>query len=99
MKMRTWKDIKNKQMTPEHIAELDQQIHEELMTLRKLRKASGKSQAELANLAETTQAQLSRIESRSDHRLSTIRTYIEALGGELEIVAKINGQRIRLDKV
>ena len=30
------------------------------------------------------QADVSRTESREDHRLSTLRRYVEALGGELE---------------
>lgn len=99
--MLRWNDIKNRDRTPEQLAKLEAQIQNELdiMTLRELREASGKTQTEIAEMALTTQAQLSRIEARTDHRLSTIRKYIEALGGELEVVAKIEGKRIFLRNV
>jgi predicted transcriptional regulator len=101
MNKRRWKDIKNRERTPEHLEELDQSVQEELLslTLRELREALGKTQVELASLVATSQAQLSRVESRNDHLLSTIRAYVEALGGELEVVAKVNGKRIVLHGV
>jgi len=36
------------------------------------------------------------MERREDHRISTLRRYVEALGGSLEICAVINGRRIKL---
>ena len=99
--MKKWKDIKNKRLSPKKLEELNQEIQEELdhLTLQELRKLSGKTQTEMADLSSTTQAQLSRVEARTDHRLSTIRRYVEALGGELEVVALINGQKIILRNV
>ena len=99
--MQRWKDIKDRGRTPDEVSKLDLEIQEtlDLMTLRELRELSGKTQEEVAELASTTQAQLSRIESREDHRLSTIRRYVEALGGELEVVAKIGSKRISLRNV
>jgi hypothetical protein len=40
--------------------------------------------------------QVPETEHRSDHRLSTIRKYVEALGGEIEVVANFGDKRIRL---
>jgi hypothetical protein len=42
---------------------------------------------------------MSRLESRGDHRISTLRRYVEALGGEIEITAVIGRRRIKLTDV
>jgi predicted transcriptional regulator len=57
------------------------------MALPELRKALDVSQDDLAKLLKVTQASISKIENRSDPHLSTIVAYVEALGGELELVA------------
>ena len=57
------------------------------MNLRALRESRHKTQQEMASLVEKTQPQLSQIEARSDHLLSTLRAYVKALGGELEVRA------------
>jgi hypothetical protein len=46
-----------------------------------------------------TQPKLSRVEARSDHLISTLRRYVHALGGEIEVVAVVDGARIALLKV
>jgi transcriptional regulator with XRE-family HTH domain len=66
------------------------------MDLRSLREAVGLTQEELAQRVAITQSQLSKLERREDYRLSTLRRYVTALGGELEIVAVVDGKRIRL---
>jgi predicted transcriptional regulator len=101
MNKRRWKDIKDRERTPQQLGKLDALVAEELLelTLRELREALGKTQVELASLVATSQAQLSRVESRNDHLISTVRAYVEALGGELEVVAKIDGKRIVLHGV
>jgi hypothetical protein len=43
-----------------------------------------------------TQSELSRLESRDDHLTSTLRRYVEALGGTLEISAVFGKRRIKL---
>jgi transcriptional regulator with XRE-family HTH domain len=65
-------------------------------TLRALREAMGLTQDELAQRIEITQSQLSKMERRDDHRISTLRRYVEALGGSLEICALVNGKRVKL---
>jgi len=66
------------------------------MNLRGLRESMGKTQDEAARLAELSQSQLSKIEGRKDHLVSTLRRYVEALGGDLEVVALVGKKRIAL---
>lgn len=58
------------------------------MPLQELRQARQLSQEYLATLLSTKQANLSRMERRTDMYISTLRNYIEAMGGELDIIAK-----------
>jgi transcriptional regulator with XRE-family HTH domain len=100
MATRKWSEIKEK-MAPERRAQLDAEVRREVfaMELRELRKEAGKTQAEVAEEAEMTQAELSKFERRDDHLLSTLRRYVTALGGELEVVAVFNNKRIALKGV
>ena len=66
------------------------------MDLRELRELLGKAQQEIAVLIERSQGQVSETERRQDLRLSTLRSYVEALGGELEVVASFGDKRIKL---
>jgi hypothetical protein len=56
----------------------------EEMTLRDLRRAQVRLARELGVKQET----ISRLEKHSDMLLSTLRGYVEAMGGELDLVAK-----------
>jgi transcriptional regulator with XRE-family HTH domain len=60
----------------------------EEMTMRELRKALHLTQKALALKLRISQDNVSRLESRSDVLLSTLRDYIHSLGGELSIVAE-----------
>ncbi len=60
----------------------------EEMTLRDLRKALELTQADLGSKLHMNQEAISRLERRSDLLLSTLVSYIEAMGGELNIIAK-----------
>ncbi len=65
-------------------------------SLKELRELLRLTQAALAQRLEIDIPPVSRIENRSDHLVSTIRAYVEALGGKLEIVAVFNGKRVKL---
>lgn len=95
-----WTDLKNK-MTPARRARIERAVRRELleMDLRELRQEAGKTQAEVAEIAEMTQAELSKLERRDDHLISTLRRYVTALGGELEVVAVFDNKRIALKGV
>lgn len=60
----------------------------ELATLKDLRQAVAQTQAELATALGVGQDTISRLEKRSDMLLSTLRRYVEAMGGKLELVAQ-----------
>jgi DNA-binding XRE family transcriptional regulator len=59
----------------------------ELATLKDLRQAMQKTQVDLAHSLNVGQDSISRLEKRSDMLLSTLRGYIEAMGGKLQLVA------------
>jgi len=98
MTAKKWSDIRARKFTPEELNQIDQEVERELleMDLRALREAVGLTQGELAQRVDVTQSQLSKMERREDHRVSTLRRYVEALGGNLEICAIVNGKRIKL---
>jgi hypothetical protein len=58
------------------------------MPLQELRQAHQMSQERLAEIFLTKQANVSHIERRTDMYISTLRSYIEAMGGKLDIIAK-----------
>jgi predicted transcriptional regulator len=98
---RTWKSVKARRLAPQAEARVASRALDEIrgVTLRELRQDLDLTQAELADAAEMTQSELSRLESRADHRISTLRRYIEALGGEIEITALIGKRRVKLTDV
>ena len=93
-----WSDLREKKLSPEAQTRVAREAKAEVleMTLRALREASGKTQDEMAELTAMSQSQLSRFERRDDYLLSTLRRYVEALGGDIEIVAVLKGKRIKL---
>jgi DNA-binding XRE family transcriptional regulator len=60
----------------------------EEMTLRQLRKARKLTQVRMAKTLGITQDSVSRLENRSDLLLSTLRKTVEAMGGNLSLVAE-----------
>lgn len=60
----------------------------ELATLKDLRQAVAQTQQDLAATLGVGQDTISRLEKRSDMLLSTLRRYVEAMGGKLELVAQ-----------
>jgi len=58
------------------------------MDLSELRKARQLSQEELAQVLNIGQASVAKLEKRADMYVSTLRRFVEAVGGDLEIVAK-----------
>jgi DNA-binding Xre family transcriptional regulator len=67
---------------------------EDALALAQLRNSRDVTQIELAAQLGITQGNVSRIEGRSEIYLSTLRSYIEALGGHLEITAVFGKDRI-----
>ncbi len=65
-----------------------QQRAMELATLKDLRKAAEQTQANMAASLGVGQDTISRLEKRSDMLLSTLRHYVESMGGKLQLVAQ-----------
>jgi predicted transcriptional regulator len=65
---------------------------QELSTLYDLRRAAELTQAELATALHIGQDAISRLEKRSDMMLSTLRRYVEGMGGKLDIVVQFPGR-------
>lgn len=74
-------------LTPER-REKSEQRASELATLKDLREAIERTQEDMAARLGVGQDTVSRIERRSDILLSTLRRYVEAMGGELDLVAR-----------
>ncbi len=92
------KNLEAKYFTRKEIADIDKAVKAEIleMNLREVRQFAGKTQEELAAATKMQQPELSRVERRDDHLLSTLRRYVEALGGELEVTARFDGRAVRL---
>lgn len=59
----------------------------EEMSLQDLRKAIGKTQTAVAKRLKVGQDAVSKLETRSDMYISTLRGVLKAMGGELELIA------------
>jgi transcriptional regulator with XRE-family HTH domain len=57
------------------------------MPLQELRHARNLSQEQLAQTLSVKQAAVSKLEKRTDMYISTLRNFIKAMGGDLEIIA------------
>ncbi len=95
---RKWADVRDEALSPAARARVDAEVKKALleMDLKELRDLSKVPQTEIAEALETTQSQISRIEAREDHLVSTLRKYVAALGGELDVVARFGDRTIRL---
>ncbi|MDZ8082028.1 MAG: XRE family transcriptional regulator [Nostoc sp. DcaGUA01] len=65
-----------------------QELIAENMTLQDIRKARKLTQESMAELLGIRQDSVSRLEKRADLLLSTLRSYVKAMGGELKLVAE-----------
>ena len=66
------------------------------MPLNELRQARGLSQKMLADVLHVQQPSIAKLEKRTDMYISTVRSHIEAMGGELEVVAKFPDGSIKI---
>jgi len=94
---RNFKDLR-KQMSPKRRARNESRVKRELqrMLLAQLRRLSGMTQVQLAKALGVKQPTLSQLESQDDMQISTLRRIVEALGGELEIIAALPTGRVTL---
>jgi len=83
-----WSEVR-KQLSPEREARIADRIKREMQSLSlcQLREARNLTQARLADVLDVPQSAVSRMERRADMYVSTLRGYIQAMGGDLEIKA------------
>jgi DNA-binding XRE family transcriptional regulator len=65
-----------------------ERLQAEYMTLQDLRKAREMTQVRLAEILGKSQVTVAQMEKRTDVMLSTLRSYIEAMGGQLDLVVR-----------
>jgi ribosome-binding protein aMBF1 (putative translation factor) len=77
-------------MSPERRARIAKEVEKTLaeMPLHELRNARGLSQQMLAEALNVQQPAIAKLEKRTDMYISTLRSHIKAMGGELEIIAR-----------
>lgn len=82
----------------ERIEKKLKKLHQE-MALAEVRKAMSLTQTDLAEVLHIKQAALARLENRTDMYISSLRKYITALGGELDIVARFPEGNVRIQNL
>jgi transcriptional regulator with XRE-family HTH domain len=95
---RPFKELRDR-MSPEARERVDRRVRETLleMTLQELRQqVSGLTQTQLAELMEVTQGAISQLEKRHDVLISKLASYVHALGGELELIARFPDVQVRI---
>lgn len=78
-------------LSPDHRAEVEaesERLRAEYLTLQGLRKARELTQVQLAETLGQRQVSIAKLEKRSDLLLSTLRRYVEAMGGQLDLVVR-----------
>lgn len=94
-----WRDVRRK-LDPAGEARVEtiKQAMTDAMALAQLRESLGLRQVEVAERLGVNQGGVSRLERREDLYLSTLREYVVALGGELELLALFpDGRRVRIE--
>lgn len=83
----------------ESILEEADRLHKGYMTLQELRKAMGYTQEQLAEKLRLRQASIAKLEQRSDYKLSTLSSYVEAMGGSLSLMVEFpDWEPVSLDR-
>jgi len=94
-----WNNLK-RTMSAQARARVDAGVAATLQTtpLAEIRKAIGMTQADLAGKLDIAQGSVSKFESAADMYLTTLRKYVEALGGELHLTARFaDGRELEIE--
>lgn len=103
--LKTWRDVRRGAAEDGRIDERGVATHRERLEgelfahrLAEIRKAHSLTQQDVARAMGVTQSRVSRIESGDIARseLSTLAAYVRALGGEVHVLARVDGQEIAL---
>jgi DNA-binding XRE family transcriptional regulator len=94
-----WKDIR-RTLSPEAEARIQRSVNEAagVMTLHQLREARSLTQVNLAKVLQINQGAVSKMEKRADMYVSTLRNFIQAMGGQLQIKAIFPEGEVQIDQ-
>ncbi len=90
---RNFKELHDKlyaKMSPEERAESDARLKADIAEIRsmdELREARSLTQTQLAQVLKVSQGAVSKVERRADMYISTLRSYVRAMGGDMQIRA------------
>ena len=92
---RPWREIRRgNPISPESVALRD--AIGDALALAEIRERRGLTQVDVARVMQTSQASVSKLERREDLYLSTLRDFVTALGGRLELSAVFPEGRIEI---
>lgn len=88
-------------MSPSALESSEQRSRELLdeMPLQELRQAMAFSQEDIASILGINQSSVSKIERETDMYISTLRRFVQAMGGSLELVAKFPDGEVRINQI
>jgi transcriptional regulator with XRE-family HTH domain len=94
-----WRDVR-RTLSPEREDETRRYVRSvvEAATLNQLREARNLTQANLASVLGVNQGSVSKMEKRRDMYVSTLRSFIQAMGGQLQIKAVFPEGEIEIDQ-
>jgi hypothetical protein len=94
-----FKDLQMK-MSAERRARVEERVHQAIkeMALDELRTAREFTQAELSEVLRVDQGSISKLERRTDMYIGTLRRYIEAMGGSLQIRAVFPDGEVQINQ-
>lgn len=97
---KTWQELLDERLSPQEQDEVAAETRRMLaeMPLADLRRARELTQEALASLLDRNQSSIAAMEKRTDTYVGTLRRYIEAMGGELEIIARFPGGDVRISQ-
>ncbi|MCX6606503.1 MAG: helix-turn-helix transcriptional regulator [Acidobacteria bacterium] len=89
MKRQTWAEIKGQMKSGTRTRlEAEASLLSDELHLSELRKARGLTQESVAELLGVSQAEVSKMERRSELHIGTLKKFIEAMNGELVLAAR-----------
>ena len=99
---RSWKDVRSEaELDEDRVAERQRDLDGRVRAyrLRQVREAQHVNQEDVASLMRVSQSRVSRIERGDIARteVGTLRAYVEALGGQLEVVADFGDEKLLID--
>lgn len=94
-----WRDIRRTH-PPEVEERIRKQVEEAagVMTLYQLREARNLTQVSLAKVLNVNQGAVSRMEKRTDMYVSTLRNFIQAMGGQLQVKAVFPEGEVQIEQ-